>query len=196
MNRPLLHEEINSSSSKGEGRAFPDPEADPTSAGNYVLSNFLYNPFASQHQRLAQAALHRGPLSMMSDQHQRKDNLLAAAVHQQLFASLTSPSSIAPFLPLGRTANIGNTDLQVSHLSRSASSNPNSALMQGLNIPSSSLGSFQQQAPEGTLTLGQEQLDSRSRTRMGKQGSTIQIPCQARGKYKKAAHLLGVSSSK
>lgn len=134
--------------------------------GNYGGTNFLYNPFSSQQQRIAQAVMqHRDPLAMMRDQ-QRHDNILAAAVQHQLVASLASPSIQFFGQHLG-------SDLQGSLLSRGPSNPTSTNFMQAFQNPSTSLAFFQR---PGTA---KDDLIIDNTTDKG--ASAMQIPCQARG---------------
>jgi hypothetical protein len=141
-------------------------------------SNFLLNHLSAQQRMAHQVGLQqRDSLFLMRDQR-RNDNFLAAAVQQQLVASLTSPT-LPLYGNLGSQTNM-HPDLSPGGLLARAQQNQHNAasLVQRLSGQSTSSHSY------FGMGMAPKLLDSlvREATSGTKRPTTAQqIPCLARG---------------
>jgi hypothetical protein len=158
---------------------------------NSILNQILQQPSATQR---AEAAFHQqGLLSLVPNQH-NSNSLIAAAVQQQLVASLASPGLplLQPFQCDLRTSQrllVGDLASNGSLLSRSerealarrfsASSNPGL-----LSLAGQSQADYRGESSnlsDVLLGVGARKDDLTSTAGSGRQEATIQLPCQARG---------------
>lgn len=150
--------------------------------GNYT-SNFFYNNLTSQQQeqqRMGHAALQqRDALSMMRDQT-LNGNIFAAAVRQQLVASLASPS-LPMYHQLGGPPRTGSyAGVPFIHDLQGSTASSRGGYLQldggGATPKFSSLLETSTTASSASPTPG-----GGGTTQQQRSETTTQIPCQARG---------------